>query len=72
VRWTYSGNVDPSRGIANNFIINEDGGNDSSFNGPNDIQASGSGSTDVVNDADTHTFNVQATDSWTIKVVSQP
>jgi hypothetical protein len=75
VTWTYSGNNDSSFGssTATNFSIQEDGGNDfKSTSLPNDIAASGSGNTGVFGDAGRHTFNVQATGSWTVKVVSAP
>ena len=72
VYWTFAGN--DSSGIGgDNFIMNEDGGRDFNALGlPNDIQASGSGSTEVTDDAGMHTFNVQAdqTADWTVKVVS--
>jgi hypothetical protein len=71
VSWTYSGNT--SDGIASNFIVGEDGGNDiNAASLPNDIAASGSGNTGVFGDAGRHTFNVQSDGSWTIKVVSAP
>jgi len=72
VSWTFSGNTDPEFGGASNFIIEEDGSNDFNFDGPDLIQASGSGSTNVSGDTGTHTFNVQASGSWTIKVVTAP
>jgi hypothetical protein len=73
VSWTFSGNIDPSAGIASNFIVQEDGGNDTNaLDLPNVIDASGGGSTGVTEDAGRHTFDVQADGSWTIKVVSAP
>ena len=74
IYWSYSGNLDPQLGQPSNFAITEDGGNDSnsSFGLPNDIKASGSGSTGVSNDAGTHYFNVQAVGTWTIQVVTAP
>jgi hypothetical protein len=71
VVWVYSNNGDqygPS-----NFIMSEDGGND--FNAlslPNDIAAHGQGSTEITDDPGTHTFNVQATGTWAVTVVSVP
>jgi hypothetical protein len=73
VSWTFSGNSDPSFGNASNFIMQEDGGSDvSALDLPNVIETSGSGSTGVADDAGPHTFNVQATGSWTVTVVSAP
>jgi hypothetical protein len=75
VSWTFSGN-DSSGDGGDNFIVQEDGGNDqnASLDLPNVIQTSGSGNTGVSGDAGTHTFDVQSDDScsWTIKVVSAP
>lgn len=72
VSWTYSGNSDSSG--PSNFIVSEDGGNDinASSSLPNDIAASGTGSTMTTGDAGTHTFNVQSEGNWTIKVVTAP
>jgi hypothetical protein len=73
VSWTFSGNTDPSFGGASNFIVQEDGGSDTNaLDLPNVIASNGSGSTGVTDDAGTHTFDVQADGSWTIKVVSAP
>jgi hypothetical protein len=76
VSWSYSGNVDTSFGSStpDNFIIEEDGGNDFNALGlPSDIQVSGHGSTSVTNDPGTHNFNVQANANahWTVKVESE-
>ena len=77
--WVYSGNVDTSSGSAmpDNFstTMNTAGqGQDINFNGPNDIQASGSGNQTISGDNGSHYFTVQANDAstWTIKVVSAP
>lgn len=71
VRWSYSGNIDTSFGgsQATNFNISETG---SGYGGdlPNDIAASGSGSTEVTGAGSTDSLNVQAAGSWTITVVS--
>jgi len=70
VSWSYSGNVDPTIGGGTNFAITT---TDSSAEGmglPNDIAATGSGSTEVTGASGTQSFNVQATGQWTIKVVS--
>jgi len=69
VTWSYSGNNDCSLGScqATNFSISETG---SGFGGdlPNDIAASGHGSTEVTGASGTDSFNVQAVGSWTITV----
>lgn len=73
VSWTYSGNVDASFGDSQptNFSIL---GTGSGFGGdlPNDIAASGHGSTEVTNGSGTESFNVQSSSSsrWTITVVA--
>lgn len=73
VKWTYSGNDTDGSSQGDNFIMNEDDGNDSNALGlPNAIGTSGNGSTEVTNDAGTHTFNVQATGNWTVTVISAP
>lgn len=72
ISWSYSGNRDQFG--ETNFIISEDGGNDyNALSLPNDIAASGHGSTSVTNDPGTHNFNVDAGSgaSWTIKVESE-
>jgi hypothetical protein len=77
--WVYSGNVDTSTGstMPDNFSTNMNTagqGQDINFNGPNDIQASGSGNQTISGDNGSHYFTVQANDAstWTIKVVSAP
>ena len=79
VSWVYSGNVDTSTGSAmpDNFsaTMNTAGqGQDINFNGPNDIQASGSGNQTISGDDGSHYLTVQANDAstWTIKVVAAP
>jgi len=72
VSWTYSGNVDPQMGGANNFIINANDQSAMADGLPNDIAASGSGSTEVTGASGVESFNVQATGQWTIKVVTAP
>lgn len=70
VSWSYSGNDDPSFGGATNFSIQA---TDSSAEGlglPDDIAASGSGSTEVTNASGVESFNVDAVGSWTITVKS--
>jgi hypothetical protein len=73
VSWSFSGNDGQGTG-ADNFILQEDGGNDfnASTSLPNLIQASGSGNTGVTGDTGTHSFDVQADSSasWTVKVVA--
>lgn len=71
VKWSYSGNTDPSIGGAANFIVSNTG-NGLGDGLPNDIQSSGSGSTEVTGGSGTDSFNVQATGQWTITVTSAP
>jgi hypothetical protein len=67
VYWTYSAND------GSNFIISDTDSNADSLGLPNDIASSGSGSTEVTGaSGDVESFNVQATGSWTIKVVTAP
>ena len=73
VQWTYSGNIDNSFGDStpDNFTIMDNG--DGFGNLPNDIAASGHGSTEVTGDTGTtDSFNVEANAacSWTITIVS--
>jgi hypothetical protein len=72
VKWAYSGNVDPSFGGGTNFAISTTDSNAMGLGLPNDIAASGSGSTEVTGASGTESFNVQATGQWTIKVISAP
>jgi hypothetical protein len=72
VSWTYSNNNDPSLGGATNFAITATDSNATALGLPNDIAASGSGSTEVTGASGVESFNVQAAGSWTIKVVSAP
>ena len=83
VTWAYSGNVDssiPGSPQPDNFILNMETssgygpGQDAAFNGPNDIQASGSGNQTVSGDDGTHYLTVQASDAstWTVKVITAP
>lgn len=64
VTWSYSNNQ------GSNFIITATDQGANGFGLPNDIQSSGSGSTEVTGASGTESFNVQAVGSWTIKVVS--
>jgi hypothetical protein len=67
VIWSYYGNIDPSLGGGTNFAIQENGqGSGGSL--PNDIAASGSGSTEITGAPSTDSFNVTATGHWTITV----
>jgi hypothetical protein len=73
VKWTFSGNVDPQLGQASNFIVSTTDSNAMGDGLPNVIQASSSGSTEVTGaTGSAESFNVQATGSWTITVVSAP
>lgn len=69
VAWSYSGNVDTAFGSSQptNFAIQETG-DGMSLGLPNDIAASGHGSTEVTGASGTDSFNVQAAGSWTITV----
>ncbi len=69
VAWSYSGNVDTAFGQsqAPNFAIQETG-DGMSLGLPNDIAASGHGSTEVTGASGTDSFNVEAAGSWTITV----
>ena len=69
VAWSYSGNVETSFGQSqpSNFIISETGSG-MSLALPNDIAASGHGSTEVTGANGTDSFNVKAVGSWTITV----
>lgn len=74
VSWNYSGNVDNSLGTntPDNFNISTTGPNGYTGNLPNDIAASGHGSTEITGDSGTDSFNVMANAAcnWTITVVS--
>jgi hypothetical protein len=69
VSWSYSGNVDNSFGTSqpSNFAI-QNTGDGMGLGLPNDIAASGHGSTEVTGASGTESFNVQAVGSWTITV----
>jgi hypothetical protein len=71
VTWYYSGNVDTSFGNsqpANFSVANTGDGLGGDL--PNDIAASGHGSTEVTGGTGTDRFNVQAAGSWTITVTA--
>jgi hypothetical protein len=70
VAWQYSGNTDS--GMASNFIVTTTDINLESQGLPNDIAASGQGSTELFGGSPGQSvaFNVQATGSWTITVKS--
>jgi hypothetical protein len=72
VKWAYSGNVDPSFGSGTNFAISTTDPNAQGLGLPNDIAASGHGSTEVTGASGSQSFNVQAAGHWTIKVISAP
>lgn len=72
VSWSYSGNTDPQFGGPNNFIIENTDSSADALGLPNDIQSSGSGSTEVTMASGTESFNVQATGQWTITVNAAP
>jgi hypothetical protein len=77
VTWTYSGNADDNFGTSepDNFIVNLVNSDDSAsdFSLPNDIAASGHGSTEVTgDDLTSDSFNVQAgaDSTWTLTVTA--
>jgi len=71
VKWTFSGNADSYGG--SNFAISTTDQSAEGLGLPNVIQSSGSGSTEVTGATGaSESFNVQATGSWTITVVSAP
>jgi hypothetical protein len=70
VSWTYSGNNNGFDSSGANFIIEITNSGVLSAGLPNDIAVSGSGSTEITGDSGTESFNVQATGSWTITVVT--
>lgn len=74
VSWTYSGNVDASFGDSSpdNFSASMTGPGGFSGDMPNDIAASGSGSTEVTGDSGVESINVEANGaaSWTFTVTS--
>lgn len=72
VHWSYSGNVDSLGGGGTNFAITLTDQSAEGLGMPNDIAASGSGSTEVTGASGVESFNVQATGTWTIKVISAP
>jgi hypothetical protein len=72
VTWTYSGNVDPAIGQGTNFAITLTDQSATALGLPNDIAASGSGSTEVTGASGVESFNVEAAGNWTIKVVTAP
>lgn len=69
VTWSYSGNVDTSFGQSQptNFAISETGSG-MSTGLPNDIAASGHGSTEVTDASGTDSLNVQAAGPWMITI----
>jgi hypothetical protein len=68
VTWTYSGNTDADFGDpqATNFSVTDNGGGFGDL--PNDIAASGSGSTEVTGANATDSLNVQAAGHWTLTI----
>jgi hypothetical protein len=71
VKWTFSGNADSYGG--SNFAISTTDQSAEGLGLPNVIQSSGSGSTEVTGATGaSESFNVEATGSWTITVVSAP
>ena len=71
VKWSYSANVDSS-GLAANFIMSNTDQTAESMGLPNDINSSGSGSTEVTGASGPESFNVQASGSWAVTVISAP
>lgn len=72
VRWSYSGNVDPTLGGGTNFSIQPTNSSGLPGDYPNDIAASGSGSTEDTGMSGAQSFNVQATGQWSVTVASAP
>ncbi|MGH3210338.1 MAG: hypothetical protein ACRDNO_21550 [Trebonia sp.] len=72
VKWSYSGNVDPSLGGGTNFSIASTNNSGLTGSYPNDIASSGSGSTEDTGMSGTQSFNVQAAGQWTVTVTSAP
>ncbi len=70
VKWSYSGNTDPTIGGGANFSISDTNSSGMAGNEPNDIAASGSGSTEDTGMSGSQSFNVQATGQWMITVIS--
>ena len=70
VSWSYYDNTDPSIGGGTNFTISATNSAGMTGNYPNDIQSSGSGSTEDTGISGTQSFNVQATGHWDITVKS--
>lgn len=73
ISWTFTGNSVNGIPGGDNFIISQQPSNDPNggpLDLPNVIATSGQGSTGVTGDPGTHYFNVQATGSWTVKVVT--
>lgn len=72
VSWNYSGNYDTSLGddSATNFSITPNNNSGEAGSEPNDIAASGSGSTEDTGMSGTQSFNVQAAGSWSVTVTS--
>jgi hypothetical protein len=72
VSWQYSGNVDPSFGGGTNFAITNTNADALSTSLPNDIAASGHGSTEVTGGSGNESFNVQSSAqcNWSITVKS--
>lgn len=70
MKWSYSGNTDPSLGSGTNFPISDVNTSGMRGNSPADIASSGSGSTEDTGMSGAQSFNVQATGYWTITVIS--
>lgn len=68
VTWSYSGNVDTSFGSSQptNFAVSDNAGGFGDL--PDDIAASGHGSTEVTGASGTDRLNVQAAGTWTVTV----
>lgn len=68
VTWSYSGNVDSSFGSSQptNFAVSDNAGGFGDL--PDDIAASGHGSTEVTGASGTDRLNVQAAGTWAVTV----
>lgn len=70
IKWSYSGNTDPTIGGGTNFSISDTNSSGMPGNEPNDIAVSGQGSTEDTGMSGQQAFNVQATGQWSITVIS--
>jgi hypothetical protein len=72
IAWSFSGNDTDGASGGDNFIISDTDSAAVALSLPNTIATSGSGSAEVTGASGSESFNVQATGTWTITVVSAP